>query len=221
MATLSGHGKAVSYVSWLNSSTVITGSTDNCLKLWPLNQGLGTLSASRTFAGEPLLPQHVQAPNAVESVLLLPYTRAANSNRHGWYHLHLVSGNRRRSCPADMRYLTFCLSYHMSGVLLPPDQLGPSRSMSFAACWHSQPLISASCAGHLNERNFVGLSVTPDGYMACGSEDNAVYLYHSSLPCPSLARASPRLCPASPGLPSKRPATPLPAVCAGAMPATI
>lgn len=30
----------------------------------------------------------------------------------------------------------------------------------------------------------MGLSVTKDGYMACGSEDNAVYLYHSSLPLP-------------------------------------
>lgn len=45
----------------------------------------------------------------------------------------------------------------------------------------------AVCAGHTNERNFVGLSVTPDGYIACGSEDNSVYAYTSTLPTP-LAR---------------------------------
>lgn len=39
-------------------------------------------------------------------------------------------------------------------------------------------------AGHVNEKNFVGLSVTPDGYIACGSEDNSVYAYYKALPSP-------------------------------------
>ena len=42
-------------------------------------------------------------------------------------------------------------------------------------------------AGHTNERNFVGLSVNSDGYLACGSESNEVFAYHHSLPLP-LAR---------------------------------
>lgn len=33
----------------------------------------------------------------------------------------------------------------------------------------------------------MGLSVTPDGYIACGSEDNSVYAYTATLPTP-LAR---------------------------------
>lgn len=37
--------------------------------------------------------------------------------------------------------------------------------------------------GHTNEKNFVGLSVM-DGYIACGSETNAVFAYHKSLPMP-------------------------------------
>ena len=45
-------------------------------------------------------------------------------------------------------------------------------------------MLSAAAAGHVNERNFVGLSVTADGYLACGSEDNAVYTYHAGLPAP-------------------------------------
>ena len=52
LAVLAGHSKAVSYVRWLDGDTLITGSTDNCLKLWPLGQGSGTLSATRTFSGK-------------------------------------------------------------------------------------------------------------------------------------------------------------------------
>lgn len=36
--------------------------------------------------------------------------------------------------------------------------------------------------GHVNERNFVGLSVHPDGYIATGSEDNTVYCYYRAFP---------------------------------------
>lgn len=36
--------------------------------------------------------------------------------------------------------------------------------------------------GHTNEKNFVGLSVSPDGYIACGSEDNSVCVYHRDVP---------------------------------------
>lgn len=46
------------------------------------------------------------------------------------------------------------------------------------------PLTCLHIAGHSNERNFVGLSVTPDGYIACGSEDNCVYTYYNTMPAP-------------------------------------
>jgi WD40 repeat protein len=40
-------------------------------------------------------------------------------------------------------------------------------------------------SGHTNEKNFVGLSISDSGYIACGSEDNSVYVYHNSLPWPT------------------------------------
>ncbi len=40
------------------------------------------------------------------------------------------------------------------------------------------PRCSMVYRGHLNERNFVGLSVSSEGYVACGSEDNSVVCYH-------------------------------------------
>eukprot|EP00854_Cymbomonas_tetramitiformis_P002291 gene2291-3010_t len=36
--------------------------------------------------------------------------------------------------------------------------------------------------GHTNQKNFVGLSINHEGYIACGSEDNSIYAYHNSLP---------------------------------------
>jgi protein suppressor of PHYA-105 1 len=46
---------------------------------------------------------------------------------------------------------------------------------------HSTPRLAVTprltYRGHINERNFVGLSVSSEGYIACGSEDNSVYVY--------------------------------------------
>jgi len=48
----------------------------------------------------------------------------------------------------------------------------------------ANPLIR-SYQGHLNEKNFVGLSVNSTGeYLACGSETNEVYVYFTQLPKP-------------------------------------
>ncbi|KAE8662057.1 hypothetical protein F3Y22_tig00113721pilonHSYRG00168 [Hibiscus syriacus] len=50
-----GHDKAVSYVKFLDSGTVVTASTDNTLKLWDLNKtssgGLSSNACSLTFRG--------------------------------------------------------------------------------------------------------------------------------------------------------------------------
>ncbi|CDP05924.1 unnamed protein product [Coffea canephora] len=43
-----------------------------------------------------------------------------------------------------------------------------------------------SFTGHLNVKNFVGLSVS-DGYIATGSETNEVFVYHKALPMPALS----------------------------------
>ncbi|KAJ4953689.1 hypothetical protein NE237_030521 [Protea cynaroides] len=53
--TLAGHGKAVSYVKFLDPETLVSASTDNTLKLWDLKQtsssGVSTNACSRTFSG--------------------------------------------------------------------------------------------------------------------------------------------------------------------------
>ena len=39
----------------------------------------------------------------------------------------------------------------------------------------------------MNEKNFLGLSLRTDGYIACGSEENAVYVYYKAIATPMLA----------------------------------
>lgn len=54
------------------------------------------------------------------------------------------------------------------------DQLGPD----------GLPRCAQTFKGHTNERNFVGLSVSPDGFISCGSENNRVFCYHQAMPMP-------------------------------------
>ncbi|KAL6848694.1 hypothetical protein ACP4OV_021277 [Aristida adscensionis] len=53
--TISGHGKAVSYVRFLDPETLVSASTDNTLKIWDLNStnpsGLSTGCCSLTLSG--------------------------------------------------------------------------------------------------------------------------------------------------------------------------
>lgn len=92
LCTLIGHNKTVSYVKFVDSTTLVSASTDNTLKLWDLS-----MCTARVL-----------------------------------------------DCPLQ------------------------------------------SFTGHLNMKNFVGLSVS-DGYIATGSETNEVFVYHKALPMPALS----------------------------------
>ncbi|MCD7467926.1 Protein SPA1-RELATED 3 [Datura stramonium] len=92
LCTLIGHNKTVSYVKFIDSTTLVSASTDNSLKLWDL-------------------------------------------------------------------------SICTSRILDSPLQ---------------------SFTGHMNVKNFVGLSVS-EGYIATGSETNEVFIYHKAFPMPALS----------------------------------
>ncbi|VFQ95745.1 unnamed protein product [Cuscuta campestris] len=92
LCTLIGHNKTVSYVKFIDSTTLVSASTDNTIKLWDLS----------------------------------------------------MCTSRILDCPIQ------------------------------------------SYSGHMNVKNFVGLSVC-DGYIATGSETNEVYIYHKAFPMPALS----------------------------------
>ncbi|GLT67285.1 hypothetical protein SLA2020_396050 [Shorea laevis] len=92
LCTLAGHKKTVSYVKFVDTTTLLSASTDNTLKLWDLS-----MSTSQVIDA-------------------------------------------------------------------------PLRSFT----------------GHMNVKNFVGLSVS-DGYIATGSETNEVFIYHKAFPMPAFS----------------------------------
>ncbi len=96
LCSIAGHSKAVSYVRFLDSNSLVSASTDSTLRLWDVSA-----AAAAQPTGQP-------GPGGAEVVY----------------------------------------------------------------------------KGHQNEKNFVGLSVLPSGYIACGSENNSVYCYHKSMPVP-------------------------------------
>lgn len=56
------------------------------------------------------------------------------------------------------------------------------------------PLSTRTYRGHLNEKNFVGLSVSGD-LIACGSENNSLYTYHRDIEHPLSCFRFPNYCP--------------------------
>ena len=60
------------------------------------------------------------------------------------------------------------------------DVAAASAGAGAAAC-------QAVLSGHTNEKNFVGLAASPDGYVMCGAETNEVVAYHSATPTPVCA----------------------------------
>ncbi|XP_019194591.1 PREDICTED: protein SPA1-RELATED 4-like isoform X1 [Ipomoea nil] len=90
LCTLIGHNKTVSYVKFIDSTTLVSASTDNTIKLWDLS----------------------------------------------------MCSSRILDCPLQ------------------------------------------SYTGHMNVKNFVGLSVS-EGFIATGSETNEVFIYHKAFPMPA------------------------------------
>lgn len=64
---------------------------------------------------------------------------------------------------------------------LNPTELVSASTDSQLKLWDiSKPHCLRSFKGHLNEKNFVGLATDGD-YVACGSENNALYIYYKGL----------------------------------------
>ncbi|KAJ3346492.1 coatomer subunit alpha [Entophlyctis luteolus] len=90
---------------------------------------------------------------------------------------------RRKFCGC---VLAFNISTSASSILnlqRTPTKLNPSAGSS--PMENQKPYCVRSFAGHVNEKNFVGMSINSTGeFIACGSENNCVYTYFSSLSNP-------------------------------------
>ncbi|KAK4522128.1 hypothetical protein GAYE_FCTG49G0007 [Galdieria yellowstonensis] len=86
--------------------------------------------------------------------------------------LHILRGHRKA-----VSYIKFFDDFHLVSA----------STDNTLKLWNiSQSSVQRTFQGHQNEKNFVGLS-TSDEYIACGSENNAVYVYYKEMGIPMLS----------------------------------
>lgn len=166
-----GHDKRAWSVDFsrLNPTLFASGSDDGRVKIWSVNQ----INSVMTIENKDKLnvcsvkfnPGH---PDQIAFGSLdhcVHYFDLRNMREP----LHVFSDHTR-----TVSYVNF----------LSPNELVSTCNDSTVKVWDIKTYnLLRTYTGHTNEKHFVGLSVTPD-YIACGSEDNAVYAYYKSVSRP-------------------------------------
>ncbi|KAK4483515.1 hypothetical protein RD792_010712 [Penstemon davidsonii] len=136
--TLAGHEKAVSYVKFLDSETLISASTDNTLKLWDLNKtcldGLSSNACSLTFRG------HTNEKNFVGLATMDGY---------------IACGSETNEVYTYYRSLPMPITAHKFGYIDPTTGHGTSSDSNghfvSSVCWRrkSEMLAAANSNGSI------------------------------------------------------------------------
>ncbi|KAL5718886.1 hypothetical protein ACHQM5_011742 [Ranunculus cassubicifolius] len=135
--TLAGHGKAVSYVKFLDSATLVSASTDNTLKLWDLNKtssnGVSTGACGVTFEG------HTNEKNFVGLSVYDGYI-ACGSETNEVYTYH-------RSLPMPITSYNFGSIDPISGKEIEDD----NGQFVSSVCWRgkSNMIVTANSTGSI------------------------------------------------------------------------
>ncbi|KAG5254977.1 SPA1-RELATED family protein [Salix suchowensis] len=153
-----------------------SGSDDGSVKLWSINQGvsIGSIETKANVCS-------VQFP--LDSSRSIAFGSA--DHRIYYYDLRNLKvplctliGHNKTVSYVKFVDMTNLVSASTDNTLKLWDlSMGTSRVID-------SPL--QSFTGHMNVKNFVGLSVS-DGYIATGSETNEVFVYHKAFPMPVLS----------------------------------
>ncbi|XP_059437496.1 E3 ubiquitin-protein ligase COP1-like [Corylus avellana] len=148
-------------------SMLVSGSDDCKVKIWCTRQEASVLT--------------IDMKANICSVKYNPgssiYVAVGSSDRHVRYYdlrnisqpLHVFSGHRKA-----VSYVKF----------LSNNELASASTDNTLRLWDvKENLPLRTYRGHVNEKNFVGLSVNSE-YIACGSETNEVFVYHKAISKP-------------------------------------
>eukprot|EP00877_Chromochloris_zofingiensis_P000663 jgi/Chrzof1/10598/Cz05g04250.t1 len=158
--------------SALDPSRLVSSSDDGTVRLWSINQecSVGVIDLKANVCSVQFSPD---SPNLI----------AAGSAD---YKLHLYDLRNTSAPLAVAPGHAKAVSYvrFMNG-----HQLVSASTDNTLRLWNVPAIVSGSpdaCelvfTGHTNEKNFIGLSVTSSGYIACGSETNQVFAYYKAMP---------------------------------------
>lgn len=152
----------------VDSRLIASGSDDSRVKLWTLNDehSVATLEVKANVCCVKFNPQsscHLAFGSADHDV---HYYDLRNMNKP----LCIFKGHKKA-----VSYVKF----------LNANEIISASTDSQLKLWNvnEPPFCLRSYVGHVNEKNFVGLATDGD-YVACGSEDNAVYVYFKGLSKP-------------------------------------
>jgi WD40 repeat protein len=159
----------------------VSGSDDATVRLWSVNQ-----DSSATV---------MRAPANVCSVQFSPTNGnlvAAGCANHRVYMYDLRKANTPAAVISGPNRAVSYVRF------MGPNSLVAASTDNAIRVWDVQEALTAGSggpsaagvalpprcvfSGHKNERNFVGLSATDDGYIATGSEDNSIHTYYKTLP---------------------------------------
>lgn len=169
--------------SRLDPMRFVSGSDDGTVRLWNANQDASTIvmRAPANVCSVQFSPSagHLVAAGCANHRVYMYDIRQANAP------VAVLSGPRRA-----VSYVRF-----MGG-----SALAAASTDSTIRVWNVEEAVGtgaglsadsaqrtvqwSSFTGYRNERNFVGLAASSDGYLLTGSEDNAVYAFYKSMPFP-------------------------------------
>jgi WD40 repeat protein len=155
-------------------SRLVSGSDDGTVKVWSIHQdnSVATINLHANVCSVQFAPDN-------------PHLIAAGSANYRMYLFDL----RHTAAPLAVA------AGHQKAVsyvrFLTGQTLVTASTDNSLRLWQVPELVGGAgdacelvLRGHTNEKNFIGLAVTPAGYIACGSETNEVYTYYSAVPRP-------------------------------------
>lgn len=171
LANLHEHDKRAWFVDFsrLKPSLLLSGSDDQTVKLWDVRTDSSSMTL-RTDANVCCVKFNPEEANEF----------AFASADHNVYSYDM----RHPNTPLCVFEGHWRAVSHV--VFLNRSELVSASTDSSCKLWNvekQQP--GLSYAGHTNERNFIGLCASKQ-FFACGSEDNAVYVYHKGFAGPVL-----------------------------------
>lgn len=170
------HAKRVWSVDFSRTdpTRLMSGSDDSTVKIWSINQEHSAMT--------------INSKANVCSVQFSPTSSNIIAFGSANYQVYLYDLRNTTTPLATIAGHSKAVSYvrFVTGNLLASASIDNTVKL-----WDLSKLESSgdySCAavftGHTNEKNFVGLSVTSDGYVACGSETNEVFCYYKAMGFP-------------------------------------
>ncbi|KAL5738030.1 hypothetical protein ACOSP7_030791 [Xanthoceras sorbifolium] len=153
-----------------------SGSDDGSVKLWSINQGIsiGTIKTKANVC-------------CVQFPLDSGRSLAFGSADHRIYYYDLRNSKIPLCTFIGHNKTVSDIKFVDSATLVSASTDNTLKLWDLSMC--SSRVIDTplqSFTGHMNVKNFVGLSVA-DGYIATGSETNEVYVYHKAFPMPALS----------------------------------